>query len=88
MAAVKDSFLDLERHRLLLEANVSKLRESLARWQLWEAEYEGLKEEITSVPQPASPKHLALLRRDFDGQVVTKKEVNEIFGRTDLRSAD
>jgi len=85
---VKDSFLDLERHRLLLEENVAKLRESLAQWQLWEAEYEGLKDEITSVPQPASNKHLARLRRDFDGQVVTRKEVNEIFGRTDLRSAD
>jgi len=88
MAGVKDSFLDLERHRILLEENTAKLRDSLARWRLWEAEYEGLKDEITSVPQPASNKHLARLRRDFDGQVVTKKEVSDIFGRTDLRSAD
>ena len=43
---VKDSFVDLERHRLRLEENVSKLRKSLQHWQTWEAEYEGMKEEI------------------------------------------
>ena len=43
---VNDSFVDLERHRLRLEENVSKLRKSLQHWQTWEAEYEGMKEEI------------------------------------------
>ena len=42
----KDSFLDLERHRLRLEESVTKLRQSLRHWQTWEAEYESLKEEI------------------------------------------
>jgi unconventional prefoldin RPB5 interactor 1 len=45
---VKDSFLDLERHRQLLEENIEKLRKLLRHWQTWEAEYEGLKEEILS----------------------------------------
>ena len=43
---VKENFIDLERHRLRLEENVAKLRESLQHWQTWEAEYEGMKEEI------------------------------------------
>lgn len=46
MAVVRDSFADLERYRLQLEDNVTRLRKSLQHWQLWEAEYEGLKEEI------------------------------------------
>jgi len=49
---VKDSFLDLERHRQLLEENIEKLRKSLRHWQMWEAEYEGLKEEILDTPNP------------------------------------
>lgn len=42
----RDSFMDLERHRLALEQNVAKLRASLQHWQAWEIEYEGLKEDI------------------------------------------
>jgi len=41
-----DSFDDVERCRLQLEISVAKLRKSLRYWQTWEAEYEGLKEEI------------------------------------------
>lgn len=41
-----DSFADLERYRLSLEENVKKLQESLRHWQTWEAEYEGLQEEM------------------------------------------
>jgi len=46
VAAVMDSFDDVERCRLQLEISVAKLRKSLRYWQTWEAEYEGLKEEI------------------------------------------
>ncbi len=88
MTSVKDSFLDLERHRQLLEENVEKLKNSLQQWQLWEAEYEALKEEVTSLPAPVSQKDLARIRRDFDGQFVNKKEVAEVFGRIDLKSAE
>jgi unconventional prefoldin RPB5 interactor 1 len=52
---VKDSFADLERHRLRLEKHVSELQKALKHWQTWEAEYEGLKEEIIAFkgdPQP------------------------------------
>ena len=49
MAVVKDSLVDLERYRLQLEDNVARLRASLRYWQTWEAEYEGMKEEISSL---------------------------------------
>ncbi|KAK1993367.1 hypothetical protein LX36DRAFT_643231 [Colletotrichum falcatum] len=87
MAAVRDSFLDLERHRLQLEENVAKLQKALLHWQKWDAEYESLKEEIESVPQPASREDLARIRRDFEGEVVDKKEINDLFGRVDLKPA-
>lgn len=37
---------NLEKHRKHLEQDVVKFRESLLHWQTWEAEYEGLKEDI------------------------------------------
>ena len=36
----------LENRRLQLEENVAKLRKSLQHWRTWDAEYEGLKEEL------------------------------------------
>ncbi|KAL0935023.1 uncharacterized protein CTRU02_209614 [Colletotrichum truncatum] len=88
MAAVRDSFLDLEKHRLQLEDNIAKLQKALQHWRQWDAEYESLKEEIESVPQPASQPDLARIRRDFEGEVVDKKEINDLFGRIDLKPAD
>ncbi|KAK1726810.1 hypothetical protein CaCOL14_009267 [Colletotrichum acutatum] len=88
MAAVRDSFLDLEKHRLQLEDSVAKLQNALQHWQNWDAEYESLREEIESVPQPASREALARIRRDFEGEVVDKKEINDLFGRIDLKPAD
>ena len=49
MAVVKDSLVDLERYRFQLEGNVARLRVSLRHWQKWEAEYEGMKEEISNL---------------------------------------
>ena len=42
----RDSLADLDRYRLKLEQNITKLRASLRHWQTWEIEYEGMKEEI------------------------------------------
>jgi len=86
--AVKDSFLDLERHRQLLEENIEKLRKSLLHWQIWEAEYEGLKEEIASIGPEPSHEQLLSIGREFDGKLVTQAEVEDILGVKILRSAD
>ncbi|TVY89608.1 hypothetical protein LAWI1_G005259 [Lachnellula willkommii] len=79
---VKDSFLDLERHRQLLEENIEKLRKSLRHWQTWEAEYEGLKEEILARQPPPSQEQLIELARNYEGELVNQKEVKEILGET------
>jgi unconventional prefoldin RPB5 interactor 1 len=86
--AVKDSFLDLERHRQLLEENIEKLRKSLIQWQIWEVEYEALKEDILSAgPEPSHDRLLAI-GREFDGKLVTRAEVEDILGVKIPRSAD
>ncbi|KAL8304809.1 hypothetical protein RB597_004160 [Gaeumannomyces tritici] len=77
MASIKDSFIDLERHRQALEENAEKLRVLLRQWRLWDAEYEALKEEVTESDGPGD---LARIRRDFEGELVTGKEVAELFG--------
>lgn len=55
MAGIRDSFVDLERHRLQLEQNISKLRASLRHWQQWELEYEGMKEDVLVLPDTYTP---------------------------------
>ena len=78
--SLRDSFLDLERHRQLLKENISKLRASLRHWQTWEAEYEGLKEEILGSTQTPNREQLVALARDYDGELVNKKETREMLG--------
>ena len=77
---VKDSFLDLEKHRQLLEANIEKLKQSLRHWQTWEAEYEGLKEEILATEPTPNRTQLVAIGRSYEGDLVTQKEVKDILG--------
>ncbi|KAI9715460.1 MAG: hypothetical protein M1812_005936 [Candelaria pacifica] len=80
MAATnKDTFSDLERHRLRLEESISKLRKSLQHWQIWEAEYEGLKEEILGLGSQTSNAKVEAVAEDFGGSIVTQKEIQELF---------
>jgi unconventional prefoldin RPB5 interactor 1 len=84
---VKDSFLDLERHRQLLEGNIENLRISLLHWQTWEAEYEGLKEEILSAKPTPNRAQLLAIGHAYEGDLVTRKEVEDILGLATSRSA-
>src|SRR5438045_3943840 len=77
---VKDSFLDLEKHCQLLEANVEKLRRSLEQWQTWEAEYEGLKEEILALGPIPRPEELVAVGKNFGGKLLTTSEIEDILG--------
>lgn len=54
------SFTELERQRLLLEENVAKLRKSLQYWRTWEAEYEGMKEEVIGLRKQHTNAELVL----------------------------
>lgn len=89
MSQQKDHLSDLDRHVQLLESKVNQLRASLAHWQQWYLEYSALKEEVERLPKDTSPlEDLRRIRRDFDSKLLTKKEVNEIFGKNDLREAE
>jgi unconventional prefoldin RPB5 interactor 1 len=83
---VRDSFLDLEKHRQMLEENIEKLRKSLRHWQTWEAEYEGLKEEILAAHPTPNRQQLVTLAHEYEGDLVNRKEVEEILG-ADTRDA-
>ncbi|KAF7559374.1 hypothetical protein G7046_g4770 [Stylonectria norvegica] len=87
MSVHKDSFLDLERHRLQLEDNIRRLRNALQHWQTWDAEYEALKEEVDEVPE-TNKAELSRIQNQFEGELVNRKEVDEIFGKPGLRSKD
>jgi len=84
---VKDSFLDLERHRQLLEDNIAKLRKSLQHWQTWEAEYEGLKEEILATKPLPERQQLLTIGRQYEGDLVTGKEIDDLLGNSDRTAA-
>lgn len=85
--SVKDSFLDLERHRQILEENIAKLRKALQHWQTWEAEYEGLKEEILAHPRP-NREELAAIGQGYEGELVNSKEISDILGGKSPRTAE
>lgn len=86
--ATKDSFLDLERYRLQLEDNIAKLRKSLQHWQTWDAEYDGLKEEILSVEPTPNREELISIARNYEADLVKGKEIEDILGTSTQRSAE
>ncbi|KAK3354268.1 Prefoldin subunit-domain-containing protein [Neurospora tetraspora] len=89
MAASRDHLADLDRHMQLLEGKVNQLHASLTHWQQTYFEYAALKEEVDSLPKDPPPRtELARIRRDYDGTLITKKEIGEIFGENDLKEAD
>jgi len=74
MAQVRDSFIDLERRRLLLEENVSKLQASLRHWQAWEIEYEGIKEELSSLGENYN---------QMDLEKIVQESEDNLFGNSE-----
>ncbi|KAI5199625.1 hypothetical protein E4T39_06150 [Aureobasidium subglaciale] len=80
-------FDQLEIRRLQLEENVAKLRKSLQHWRTWDAEYEGLKEELSSGVNVQSEKDCTRISEKFGGELVNEKvptltilEILELFG--------
>ncbi|OJJ40946.1 hypothetical protein ASPWEDRAFT_47629 [Aspergillus wentii DTO 134E9] len=71
---------DLERQRLELESNILKLQESLYHWRTWEAEYDGLKEEIGDLDDDATTDDFLRVGRDFGGTLVNEDEMKVILG--------
>ncbi|RAL62968.1 hypothetical protein DID88_004055 [Monilinia fructigena] len=84
----KDSFLDLEKFRQQLEDNIAKLRKSLQHWQTWDAEYDGLKEEILSANPTPNRDELISIARNYEADLVKEKEIQEILGTGAQRTAE
>ncbi|KAK5679752.1 hypothetical protein LTS10_007700 [Elasticomyces elasticus] len=70
----------LEQQRQALEESLQKLRQSLKYWQRFEAEYEGLKEEILDSPPPLDDAKLTGIAKSYDGELVTETVVLELAG--------
>ncbi|KAI1464295.1 Prefoldin subunit-domain-containing protein [Daldinia caldariorum] len=88
MAAAKDSFLDLERHRQKLKENVTRLSNALDHWKQWKQEYETLRADVKSLPSVASRKELRSTREKFKGELLNEKELVDIFGRDDSKKPE
>lgn len=72
--------LKLEQQRQALEENLQHLRQSLKHWQLWEAEYEGLKEELVSAGPDVDADGLSKIATTYGGDLVNEKEILELTG--------
>ncbi|KAL4867339.1 Prefoldin subunit-domain-containing protein [Aspergillus spectabilis] len=78
---VPDNNIDgLERQRLELESNILQLQQSLYHWRTWEAEYDGLMENIGELDDDATTDDFLRVGRDFDGTLVNEDEVRVIIG--------
>lgn len=88
MSDARDSLVDLEKHRLRLEDNVNKLQKALQHWQTWDAEYEGLKEEVEEVTAADEAKELQRIHGEFDGELLSRTEIDDIFGQPKLKTKE
>lgn len=70
----------LEEQCLTLEDNILKLQISLYHWRTWEAEYDGLREEISNLPNDALAEEVLAVGREFGGTLVNEEEVRIILG--------
>lgn len=80
MGLPSHNFDALEQRRLALKENILQLQKSLYHWRTWEAEYDGLRDEIKSLPDDATTDDFVAMGRDFGGALVTEKEMQTIFG--------
>ncbi|KAL8963922.1 MAG: hypothetical protein Q9183_004844 [Haloplaca sp. 2 TL-2023] len=67
---------ELEPQHQRLQANVEKLKESINYWQTWEADYEGLKEELQKLSEDVSASTLRKTSEGCTGELLNQKEVN------------
>ncbi|KAL3466055.1 Prefoldin subunit-domain-containing protein [Aspergillus heterothallicus] len=80
MGVPSDTLDGLERQRLELESNILQLQQSLYHWRTWEAEYDGLKEEIRALEDDATTDDFLRVSREFDGTLVNEDEVRVMIG--------
>ncbi|KAL8866078.1 MAG: hypothetical protein Q9174_006506, partial [Haloplaca sp. 1 TL-2023] len=77
MAASGEKAVDeLEHQHQRLQANVEKLKESINYWQTWEADYEGLKEELQKLSEDASASSLRKTSEECAGELLNQEEIS------------
>ncbi|ODA77531.1 hypothetical protein RJ55_07160 [Drechmeria coniospora] len=86
MSSVTDHLPSLEARRLQLEETVNQLRKALQHWQVWDAEYEALKEEVAAASDGTNEgDELRRIHDDFEGELLHGKELDDIFGPQEQR---
>jgi unconventional prefoldin RPB5 interactor 1 len=80
MGIPNPDFGALEQRRLTLEDNILQLQQSLYHWRTWEAEYDGIREEIGALDNNASTEDFLAVGREFGGTLVDQEEMQKILG--------
>ncbi|KAI5294218.1 hypothetical protein KEM55_006723, partial [Ascosphaera atra] len=80
MSQAKNIVEDLENQRLKLEESIANFQKSIYHWRTWEAEYDGLKEEIAELPEDCTHKDIIETASQLGGPVVTKDEIRAFTG--------
>lgn len=71
---------ELEQRRLALEDNISQIQKLLYHWRTWEAEYDGICEEIKILDSNASTEDFLAVGSEFGGTLVDEEEMRKILG--------
>lgn len=78
--AEENNITNLERQRLQLEQQLTDLQHSIYQWRIWNAEYDGLKEEISLLDETGTSDDIVRIGKEFNGTVVTEDEVRLLLG--------
>ena len=81
MGVPNQSLEALEQRRLVLEDNILQLQKSLYHWRTWEAEYDGLRDEIRQLKADATTDDFFAVAREFGGTLVNEEEMQTILGK-------
>ncbi|KAL4960442.1 prefoldin-like protein [Aspergillus stella-maris] len=80
MGVPSNNIEGLERQRVELESNILQLQQSLYHWRTWEAEYEGLKEDIAELDDDATTTDFLRINRNLGGTLMNDDEFRDIIG--------
>lgn len=88
MSASGDKIAQLEQQRQKLEETAQRTRALLDEWRQWKRDYEGLKQELDSVPSDAPPSEIQKVRSAYKGSLVKEQELANIFGENNTQKRD
>ncbi|EER28228.1 hypothetical protein CPC735_061010 [Coccidioides posadasii C735 delta SOWgp] len=82
MSTSEDILSSLERQRVELEHQISDLQQSLYKWRVWDAEFDGLKEELSALDDNSSKEDILCTAKDYGGLLVTENEIKNLLGES------